>query len=346
MSFLGNLFHKEKRAESVVLIDISAESVAGAYAHYVENDIPVVLYTRRLPIEIHDGEPHETAMLRALKTLGDELIREGAPILMRAAGSGSASVITVSIDTPWQETKVRTENFERTEPFTFTRSMVATAMQKTSATTPGKVLADESIIGTILNGYETSKPFGRKAHRASVIVLSSLIDEGLADGMHATLRGLFHTRNIRFIAGSSLRYQAMRIAFPHEHDALILDATGPSVSISLIKNNLFTALAEIANTADDRPWIGKVIGEFSALAENHPLPRTIFLLVRESELPSVQKTLAAGNLGNLWLSDNPPKIIPVLTSHIAGLVRQTTTTPPDLQLLLMALYCRNCTPKE
>jgi len=343
MSFLTFL-RKTKKAESVVLIDIGAESVAGAYARYMEGEIPTLLYTRRLPIEIRRGEPHEAAMLRALLVLGDALIREGAPILMRATGSGNAHTILVSVDTPWQKTSVRTENFERADPFVLTKSMVTTAMQETSASVPGKHLADDSIIGTILNGYETHNPYGRKVRRASVIVLSSLIDEKIADGITTALRGLFHTTNILSIAGSSLRYQAMRTAFPHEHDALILDATGPAVSIALVRRGLFIDLAEISNASNKRTWVAKVIGEFAAIAEKYPLPRVIFLLARESDISLLQQTLTEMNLEKLWLSDNPPKIVSVLASHLNGLVRQSTATPPDLQLLLMALYYQHRFP--
>ena len=97
MSFLDIFHKKEKHVESVVLIDIAADSVAGAYARYTEGENPTLLYTNRLPIEIRDVEPHEQAMLRALKTLGDGLIRDGAPILMRATGSGSVDSILISI---------------------------------------------------------------------------------------------------------------------------------------------------------------------------------------------------------------------------------------------------------
>lgn len=321
-----------------MLIAVNTESIVGAYVRFREEAAPTLLYAHRLPIETRGGEPREKAMLRTLAALANELVREGAPILLRASGSGRAETILVSIDTPWQETRVRTENFERNQPFTFTQSMVAMALEKTRASAPEKTLVDESIIGTILNGYETRDPYGKKTRRASVIVLSSLIDEKIAGGINATLRGIFHTKNILSIVGSSLRYQAMRAAFSHERDALILDASGPLISISLVRKGLFTALAEVANDPDSRRWVNTVTSELASIAEKYPLPRIIFLLAHDAHTSSLRQALAKGDLGKLWLSENPPKIVPVLASHLSGLVRHTTTTPPDLQLLLMALY--------
>jgi hypothetical protein len=341
MSFFSKFFRSTTK-ESLVLIDISAGSVAGAYIHTTEGEKPVVLFTRRLPIEIKGDEPHERAMLRALEMLGDILIREGAPALARFSGSGSADTILVSVDAPWQATNVRTEVLERKTPFTFTKGMVTTAIDKTSVTTPGKMLVDESIIGTILNGYETREPYGKKVHRASIIVLTSLIDEKVSKSIVVMLRGFFHTKNILSIASSSLRYQAMRIAFPHERSALILDAVGPLLSISLVRRGLLVAVTEVTESIsikDTGPLVEKIVSEFTELSKRYPLPRTIFLIVGQAEDGAMLgKALGAAKLAGLWLSDNPPTIVPVYADHISEFVKQAAPTPPDLPLLLMALY--------
>jgi len=134
----------------------------------------------------------------------------------------------------------------------------------------------------------------------------------------------------------------VRALFPHEREAVILDASGPLTSVMLVRKGLFTALAEVSPGARGQSWIQTVIDEFAKLAEQYPLPRTIFLLAREPGITSLHQALDAANLEKLWLADNPPKIVPVLASHIAGTIRQVTTAPPDLQLLLMALYYQQC----
>ena len=339
MGFLSDIFNPTN-AESIVLIDISAGSVAGGYAHYKSGETPSLLYTRRLPIEIRKDEQHELAMLRALEILGNTLIKEGAPILARTTGSGRADIILVSVDAPWQETRVRTEYFERKTPFTFTKRMVATALEKTRIAADGKVLADESVIGTILNGYETHEPYGKKINRAALIILTSFIDEKVSESIAGTFSKLFHTKNIFSIAGSSLRYQAMRTAFPHERDALILDAVGQLISVALVRKDLLVAVTEVSDAVGTNVdlWIKEVINEFTKLAKEHPLPRTIFLLAQEQNSSSLEHALNSAELAGLWLSDNPPKIVPVRAGHISGSIRQVTTASPDLPLLLMMLY--------
>lgn len=343
MSFLENLFHKKKKVESVILIDISTSSVAGAYAMFAPNEQPTLLYTRRLPVEVHDKEEKTRAMLRALKTLGDTLIHEGAPSLLRATGSGRANSVLVSIDAPWQETSVRTEHFEQNEPFVFSKEMVAAALEKTNTAPPGKILADKSIIGTTLNGYQTNDPYEKEANRAAIIVLTSLINEHVAEGIKTVIRGVFHTEDVLPIAGSSLRYQAMRIAFPHERDSLVIDATSREVtSLSLVRKSLLINTTEVEkHTKDVVAWARSVADTLKNLASRYPLPRTVFLLAHEPEILLLRKALDTEKLEKCWFSDNPPKMVSVLGSHVSTFVRQATTTPADLSLLLMALFCYN-----
>ncbi len=337
MGFLTNLF-KKKESESVMLIDIGASSVAGACVQYKKSSLPTVLYTRRLPIDIRKDETHEFAMLRALYILCGSLLQEASPILLRASGSGSIDKILISIDSPWQETSVRTESFEKKEPFIFTKDMVDRALEETRTVSQNKTISDESIIGTILNGYETLKPYGRKIHRASIIILTSLISKEVANSIISVIRKAYHTNKILPITDSSLRYQAMRHAFPHQHDMLILDATGPVTSVSLIRRGLFVGIVDVQCVTGSNEWIENVKNEFSTLAKQYPLPRTIFLLAQELEIPSLQKKLSESNLGQLWLSDNPPTFVTVLASHLTNYVKQMTPLATDLPLLLMAIY--------
>jgi hypothetical protein len=325
------------RAETIVLIDIGAESVAGAYVRY-SNGTPALLYTRRLPIEIHKGEAHETAMLRALTILGDALIKEGAPAVSRAVGSGKVDTILVSIDAPWQETSVRTEIVEKKDPFVFTQSLVKTVLERTRVAPSGKLLGNESIIGTILNGYETRKPYGKRAKRAAILVLTSYISEEVAGGILSYVGKLFHTKRVLHIAKCSLRYQAMRAAFPHEPDALILDISNVAISIVLVRRGLFSVVIEVPRKGENDVWVPSVVNEFAEIAKTYPLPRTIFLLAPEHKVVALRNSLDTANFGSLWLSDNPPKIVPVLPSHIVNSVTLSGEAQPDLSLLLMAIY--------
>lgn len=340
MSFIGDLFRTE-HTESVVLIEVSAESVGGAYAVFAKDEVPTIVYTQRFAIPVHEGEVRERTLLRTLQTLGETLIREGAPILARSTLSGRAGTVVASIDTPWQKTLLRSQKFDPAEPFIFTKKLVDTLLEETSRSVPGKILVDESIVGTTLNGYETRDPYGKRAHRAALVVLTSFIDERLARAVASTLRGVYHTDRVFPIAATSLRFQSLRTAFPHERDVLMVDATGATSSIALVQGGLFTHLADIRETKTYPVWREHVTKELAELAKRYSLPRTIFLLAPEAKAISLQKGLAGLKL----FLDKPPKIIPVQASHLSTHVRQAASTPPDLALMLMALFYQHSPPE-
>lgn len=336
------LFGGGEKPRARVLVDIGIGSVAGAYTLFAPDGTPTIVYSRRFPVEAHTGEAPEKAVLRALKILADTLIREGAPALARVHGSGRIEDIVVSIDAPWEKTSVHSEYLENKTPFTFTKGVVAEVLERSRAQVPEKMIVSQSVIGTILNGYETTDPYGKEAHRAEIVVLTSLIDEAVAKTFIACLEETFHTRHVRSIAGNSLRYQALRALFPHERDTLIVDATGPLISIALVRKNLFVAITDITDSSiTDSSWVGEVMKQFAELAKQYPLPRTIFLLARPHTIESLQASLEGANMGTLWLSDTPPKVIGVLASHLSGLVRQGSTSTPDILLSLMALYAKH-----
>ena len=338
MDFFGNT-SGAKRAQSVALIDIGSKSVAGAYARYIENMKPILLYVKRVPIIPHSGESESDAMLRAFDVLGDDLIREGAPVLARATGRGNVNAILVSIDAPWQKTSMYTKHFEKKESFFFTRSLVSEVLREKSDLPVGKVLVDESIVGINLNGYETSNPYGKRARRASITILSSAVDIGIMDSIEEKLGRLYHSHNCKYISGCSLRYQSVRAAFPHERDAIILDATESGVTILLERKGFLVAVSEMLNQEKGNvvSWDEKISRGFIELAKQFPLPRTIFLITRDADVTALRKTLEKTDFSTLWLSDNPPKLIQVLSSHFSSEVN----VPPessDIILMLMTLY--------
>jgi len=341
MSFLRRIFRRERR-DTVALIDIGARRVAGAYVHYEGSETPVVVYTKVVAMSIQTGEEHSVTMLRTLDELCALMVSEGVPALTRAIGRHAVDAVLVSIDAPWQETAVHHEKVLKDKDFIFTKQMVAEAVAKVSPPSPGKIYSDASVIGTKLNGYEVWHSFGKRAHRATTIILTSLIDEQVSNAVRAAVQKLSHTKRVAIIAGASLRYQALRVAFAHEHDALILDATGPLPEVALVRKGFLVALAE---TPESLESVDGVTSEdfmrcFAEVATRYPLPRTIFLLARFDQMDEMKRTLDGVKFNALWLSDNPPRVIPLLTSHMTGLVKQMTTNPPDLPLLLMALYYR------
>ena len=347
MRFLERLFHTEKQAESVVLIGIGENVVCGACVRYEDGRSPTVHYTRSLPVTIREGEECERAVLRALKSLGDDLIREGAPALARAVGNGVVNTMLVAIDTPWQKVLSRTEYFEQREPFAFTEDLVEKRLAEADIAEADETIVDKSIIGATLNGYATSAPYGKEARRASITVLASLVKTRVKDSVTEIMRGLYHTRDIRFIAGSSLRYQTTRSLFPHDRDAIIIDATDGLTSIAIVREGVLVTLTNIRTPTGGSGWAARVTKELDTISALHSLPRIIFLLAQESEALALRQDLDTDDFAALWHNTGAmPKIVPVLKTLVGGSVRQLSTEPVDLGILLKTLYYQRHASKK
>ena len=338
MSFLGFGAHPEQ-AVSRLLIDIGPASVAGACAAYLPGKAPMLCYDKRAPIIIHPDEPPETAMERALDLICEALSREGLTALAQVAGAGRLHEALISIDAPWQQTIAHMEEMREERPFTFTKRTLASILERSrEALTedPGRAV-EQHVVGIRLNGYETERPFGKTARRATLIILISWIQKRIVASASSIIRKYFRLSHPAYVSGPALRYSVLRAAFPHERDMLILDAASHTAVLSLVRARSLVAIQEFPGGEDEDAWVGAVGTALREIASSFPLPHTILLVADGADAAAHARALEGAGLGALWLSDDPQKVIPV--SRIAAAqVATTAEALPDIRLALMAQY--------
>lgn len=321
-------FEKKSEAQSVVLIDIDCESVGGAYARFAPGKKPTLLYTRRLRISSHEGERAVPALERTLEQLGEILINEGAPALARAADSGRVPAIIASIASPWESVTLRRERLESVRPFIFTKDIAAEALKHSAAAPQGFVIAEESILSTALNGYETADPYGRETKEAHLLILTSAVDKRVADSVAAQVRRSYHTRALSLIAATPVASFSMRELFPHEQEYLAIAYRGGEYSAALVRRG---SLAGVVT--------GKDLNEtLSAVARENPLPHMVFLIAEEPRRPQLVNEFHSARTGSLWLAGASPRAIPLTESLIAPFVAVGGEASRDLFLSLLALF--------
>lgn len=369
MSFLSGLFTKE--SESVVLIDIGSASVGGAVAHLILGQKPVMYFTVRIPIERRDGESVVASMERTLQVVTEQLVREGGPALLRGTGSGRVDRVLAVVASPWQETRVKVETLEKATPFIVHKDAVMEAVRRAAAIPAERTAEDETLIATLLNGYETHDPFGKRAKRVDMVILSSSLEKGVASHVEAVLRGAFHTRHVRLTAFAPVLYAVFRDIYPHQKDFIALDVTGEATDIALVKHGLLVGVVSsdsgvndlarathepgatlsgplVDSARNDRfrvktaevegAWLAGVRQSLQTFAERHALPRILFLLADEHAREFLHRVLNNSSLRTLWLSDEPLSIISVEASHFAPYVSVQNDATGDVFLSLIALY--------
>lgn len=367
------LFGKSKE-QLVALIDIGSSSVGGAYAYFEPASPPTLYFTARIPIVRREGEEAGTAMLRALGELGAVMVRYGGPVLRKEKKGGHISCVLTSIASPWQETRVRVETLSEDKPFLFTRQLLHETAKKTAKPVEGRREADEAVIATLLNGYEIGNPFGKKAKRADLIILSSTLNEKVSNEIEKALRHAFHSGRISTLAFAPLAYAVIRDMYPHEKDFLVVDITGEATDFIFVKQGILTDVSSIPQGAhsliaslkkehntcpvdpvsvptptlkdsatpkvnqEQEAWKSAVSTVLRDFKTRHALPRTVFLLADEPVRAFTEGLLDSKDIHSLWLSDEPLAVIALCPEHLAEFVRTRGEAEGDVFLALLALY--------
>lgn len=360
-----------KKSQSIVLIDAGSASVGGAYLRVVEGQKPLLCYTARVPVELRDEESVTEAMIRSLNELCALLIREGAAALHREAGNAHIDLILASVSAPWQDTTVRTVSLEEKHPFVFTRQLMQKAVRATEPTA-GRMISDTSVISTTLNGYETEHPWGKRARRAELTVLTSTIDKFAAKEITKSIRKAFHSHHLELTAFAPVAYAVVSDMYPLQKDFVVLDVSGTATDAIIVKKGVIAGVRTLPQGVHDlleagrgaarnmpgngaidstrnaafaprvaeaeTVWLAGLKKMLADFASEHPLPRAVFLLADEHARDFLKRLIDESTIRTLWLSEEPLSVIPLSPEHTASLVKARGMADGDVFLSMLALF--------
>lgn len=251
------------QGSATAVIDITADSVGGGYVYQVAGNTPQLCYGTRLPIETREGESQLDGMLRTLAAVNEQMITQGAPRLREVAGSGGVTQVWVHVPPPWQDTSIRIETVQPTKPFTFTTALAGELLEGGPTPPEGRVRSGDTILATILNGYDIANPFGKRVSTAEVTILSSTIHEAAKESIEKVVRKAFHTSHIRLGAFPPIAYHVLHKLFPHERDFLILSVEGNSTSLAFTKHGVLVEVLESDHGISELLSAGRLAGHDS-----------------------------------------------------------------------------------
>ncbi len=384
------LFAPKKTRTSFALFDCNSTSVGGALAHIEGGNLPLIYYTVRQPIETREHETSSEAMLRTLASVAEALSTKGGPTLRSETGSGHIDRVLVCIGTPWQKTSIRIEALSEQKPFLFTQALVSDILKKDTSIPEGFTKSRESIIGTLLNGYETSQPYGKKVNRAEIVVLSSYVQNDIAEKIEKVVRKTYHTHALTVTAFASVAYTALHELYPHEKDFLVLEVSGEATDIAFVKRGFLVDITSLSHGLNDllrsaktigkkvtqevsagdsateptpssgstmilpkrnevfsthveeieKEWLQNIVQALKEASDRHALPHTLFLLADPEVREYLSRLLDSNSMRSLWFSQDPLRILQVIPSHFAQVVKVRGEADGDVYLELLALYSR------
>jgi hypothetical protein len=359
-------------SKGVILVDIGSASVAGAWMYQKKGEAPVMCYSTRIDIEVREGESVTDSMLRTLQAVCIQLVREGAPAYSREVGHGRIEMVLASVAAPWQETSIHTVTLAEEQPFVFTRAL----LQKVVAAkppSPDRIVSDTSVISTVLNGYETEQPWGKRAHKAELTVLTSTLEKSVAKSINTELRKAFHSHHIELVAFAPVAYAVLSNLYPLQKEYVLLDVSGSATDALIVKKGVLAGVtthpqgvhdllkagreagrggivgAGAIDTnrnaafapkvaAAESAWLEGVKQMLATFAGEHPLPHTVFLLADEGVRPFLKRLIDDSSMRTLWLSEEPLSVIALTPEHTASIVRARGLADGDIFLSMLALF--------
>jgi len=265
-----SLFSKEKESDVVALFDVGSGSVGGAIVHTARAHPPTVLYSFRSDIPFQEeaaGSRLLSLMLRTLSQVTQTLLHEG----FDAAGFGThrprVREIFISLSAPWVLSRTSTLRLRNEEPIPITRDVFSSLLEhgeqdedgSTKHALPkGSVRIEQKLIRSVLNGYETASPYGKKAREAEFSIFGSFsvphVTERISDGVTE----LMHPKHVSFHSFALVAFAALRELYPDEADFILVDVSGEQTELAVVKNHV---LVETATFPFGKNKLFRVVGK-------------------------------------------------------------------------------------
>jgi len=237
-------FHKSKKKDDLVLVfDIGSASVGGALFYMQENGMPKIIFSVREIIPLEKEINFDRFLSLTLKSL--EIV--AGKICL--AGLGAPDKIFCTLLSPWYASQVRTINFDKNTPFTFTSKFADNLVQneiklfEDEYATNKEDRNDINLIElknmkVLLNGYDMPDPLGQKAKELEMTLFVSMSSEQILNKIKETVGRHFHSKKMKFISFVLASFSVVREMFAHQDNFLLVDVGGEITDISMIKKDI------------------------------------------------------------------------------------------------------------
>jgi hypothetical protein len=244
---LTSSFESLPADEPILILDVGSGSVGGALVIPRLEEPPHIAHTLRFPLTFQKEVD--------IKRMEHELIA-----LMGKAGASLRSTshelfgiqpkrACVVLASPWYLAHTHTVSIKEKESFTVSTKLIdklsddsehsfKEIVAKREAAAQTKFMRiEQSMLKTLLNGYPTSSPHGKKAKQMEAALFISLVAEPFVDKIFSCLQDQLELKSISLHSFALLSFVVMRTLYPQEDDFLLIDIGGEVTNISLVRDS-------------------------------------------------------------------------------------------------------------
>lgn len=234
------------KSNAIAVFDISSSSVGGAHVLIEDGSIKILVQDRR-----DSGLEEEINIERFVDDTAKTL--EVVIDHVRTADVHHPSVIQVVLGSPWYSSFTRTIVYTKTAPFACTQRLVDSLIEKEitfllkqtddggTAFKDTYAVAEQQISHILLNGYETSDPYGKKVQSLELTLHVTLIPKIVSERFTGILRRSYGNRKIKVTTGAYAAFVALRDNGTMASDCVIVDVGEEVTDVAFVKNNLLVS---------------------------------------------------------------------------------------------------------
>ncbi len=250
MSIL-NFFKKEKRYQTIAVIDIGSSSIGGSIVHFDGKGeprfCPTIQKTVREEIVYQDSIDFKrfiSSTTQAIEKVITELLRSTNFVpeayycfLSSPFYVAQTRIIEKKFDMPTKITKDLINDLvaAEIEKFKTAHAHLYAELPQDTAT-----LLESKVMSTTLNGYETHKPEGQVTESLRLAQFTSIASTEVLKGLRETVMRASHAHDIYFHSGLFATFSTLRDVFTTNHTFLIIDVTGELTDVGVVNDGILT----------------------------------------------------------------------------------------------------------
>lgn len=241
---LFSILKRTKTNQPVVIFDIGSASIGGAVVFF-DKEVPNITYCTRVQLPFQ-----EVAEERRLLPQIEEILTQVAldvqknGLVSKKGLSATPQEIVCVFSSLWSNTESTNASFEHKERFVVTDSVMDNLLaqiheSKKEEKTDAETTIEEIVINSLLNGYPTQQPLGKKAQRIEVTFLESTITKELHTKIQDVIFKVFNPDIPLMLRSFTLvAFSVTRDMFEDVKDFLLIDVTGEITDIGVVRNSI------------------------------------------------------------------------------------------------------------
>lgn len=231
----------KSQEHTCLVFDVGSNSVAGSWVRFAEGKRPVILFTKRVFINIY-----ENVDVPQLRFAVKNALRESLTFLLPHAPCPPHKAY-VFLASPWYAAQTRTTVYGKRHPFVFSKrfadDLIANEFEKFQNQEhrewkklgDGHVPLEHKTMHVKLNGYTYEDPIGKKTERVEMVSFMSMMPKDVRDELEHIIHSTFHV-DVEFHTSVFAGYFSLSHVADVPEDYMILDVRGETTDLVVVRN--------------------------------------------------------------------------------------------------------------